>query len=201
MDKFTASNGIEFQVEGINGPMLWRSPGDPLGTEEWIPIGQSLQGDSVFGFSLRSGLADALREFFVHERDVELGRWRWPGSDTVVVYPGVIPGRARVVSEVTGESEWRSRGQGTQHPTETQMWYHRAAVAYFASHPEPKPWHDAKPGELWSMRYQAVPEERTVFVVDDRIAGVFSDSEGNTWAVNDSRIVSARRIYPEVTDD
>src|SRR5690606_1284379 len=87
---------------------------------------------------------DALREFFQHVRDEELGRWRWPKDPDYVVYPtedGFL-----VVRESVGLSEFRN---GLYvHDMEGE-----AARDYREAHPERKPWEDAMHGEAWVITY------------------------------------------------
>lgn len=101
-----------------------------------------------------SEVVDALREFFQYERDQELGRWRWPKNPDVVVYASnVDENRVRALSELTGQSEWSQRG------SESNDWYDRAARAYFAAHPEPKPWMEVTEG-VYAVTPQAHTYER-----------------------------------------
>lgn len=149
------------------------------------------------GLSLSDGDEEALREFFMHERDQELGRWRWPENPDYVVYrkaasasephPGV-----RVVHEATGRS--RDIGVEVNNACDpTVSMFGRAARAYFAAHPEKKPWHDAKPGEVWVLTLDG----------KDVAALYLGEScwkygpEGLTVYSPGSRITGARRIWPE----
>lgn len=81
----------------------------------------------------------ALREYFTHERDQELGRWRDPENTNIVVYR--VPendnkgGRAvRVIDEATGTyaSLWE---RDVKHFERGSM--HATAARYFEQHPEP----------------------------------------------------------------
>jgi hypothetical protein len=136
---------------------------------------------------MADGTALALREFFRAEEDERLGRWRWPENPDYVVYPTrtaatTCESCARRTESVTGfkigfvassEAEW-------------------AARAYFAAHPEPKPWHDAKPGEVWEITRRSFTAnawvlESGAFMYDDE-SFVFS-----------AEITAGRRIYPEAT--
>ncbi|QIK61774.1 hypothetical protein G7068_00035 [Leucobacter viscericola] len=51
-------------------------------------------------------MAKALREFFQHERDTELGRWRWPEYPEYVVrkLPDSNPETVIVINESYGPS-------------------------------------------------------------------------------------------------
>ena len=80
------------------------------------------------------------------------------------------------------------------------------AREYFDAHPEPKPWHDAKPGEVWVLRIHTGP------TFDHAPAVVSSSANGNaifTAATYDAggteeialtapQITYATRIWPEV---
>lgn len=96
-------------------------------------------------------VVDALREFFRAEEDERLGRWRWPENPDYVVYHWGQPLTAGVV--VTSESAAvPSRVLHRDADPENRTPEYRAARAYFDAHPEPKPWHDAKPKEVWEFR-------------------------------------------------
>lgn len=113
-DSFTASNGMTVERDHNNDVVIDRSIGCA----------------SVF---MADGTALALREFFQHERDEELGRWRWPENPDYVVYP-----RARavlVLSESTGVTLRAERGQFSAR----EATVFGAASAYFEAHPERKP--------------------------------------------------------------
>lgn len=75
---------------------------------------------------------------------------------------------------------------------------------------EPKPWKDAQPGEAWLVTISLIGEVAAVvsdadFCNDptEVLKFVFHDAEGGneSVSVNSSDILSARRIYPEVSDD
>jgi len=177
MSEFRASNGIRVWID---------ERGNIRTTLNRFP---SLRED----FAART---QALREFFQHERDEQLGRWRWPEHPEYVVWP-VAPGSPAVLvlNEGAGPTitcrrdEWLPSGQG----------HLGAARAYFDAHPEPKPWHNAKPGEVW------------VVTTDKMIHGcavvrgrgekynnlVMFKSEGIHIGVHDPRIVTASRIWPD----
>ena len=140
--------------------------------------------------------ADALREFFQQERDLELGRWRWPENPDYVVYPTNVSDRVRVMRETgCGDLEWVSRGDGLSYE------FCHAARAYFAAHPEPKPeWHDAKPGEVWVANIRTGPtfDEVALQVREYFTEGiVFKDHiEDIHYPFTDPAIISARKIWP-----
>lgn len=88
----------------------------------------------------------ALAEHFQAARDTELGRWRWPEYPEYVVYPEADPDSVLVFDEATG-ANWKVDRALNQ----AGNYLHAAARAYWAAHPEPKPWHSAKPGEVWDI--------------------------------------------------
>ena len=176
MNEFTASNGVRV-CTGSLGLVV---------TDGTIP-------NTVIA---SNGHETALREFFRAEEDERLGRWRVPGHPSWVCYP--TPLACEVV--VFNEDEPQYGTQVLSRGTDTWPYYRSAADAYFAAHPEPKPWHDAKPGEVWvltfsdeggggteawTLRFSSLRFEHPDYV--------------NSVARTDSTIVSGRRIYPEVS--
>jgi hypothetical protein len=130
MSEFTASNGVTITIDNDN------------------PYGRRLlvsRGDLVVNI-IGGPRIDALREFFRAEEDERLGRWRWPENPDYVVYGDDID--CDVLYEPGGGvSHWtraESRDGADRYPS-------GAAKAFFDTHPEPKPWHDAKPGEVWVL--------------------------------------------------
>ncbi|WP_156316655.1 hypothetical protein [Leucobacter japonicus] len=173
-DKFVASNGIGVQLEPDDDAFL-----------------TDVKGAGGVGLSFRGSVTSALREFFQHERDQELGRWRWPENPGFVVYSRGVAG-IRVTSEESGDSILALREAAETWADEPTFF--GAARAYFAAHPERKPWHDAKPGEAWVITYGG--EEHAV--ISD--GAFFLWEAGSEQPVGDSRITSGRRIWPEVSD-
>lgn len=153
--------------------------------------------------SVANSEAKALREFFLHERDTELGRWRWPEKPEYVVYPqpgGAVNVLRESLVDETGPgvekgigrekaNGWRSEAAGN---------FFAAARAYFAAHPVPKPWHEAKPGEVWVITTSNVGDEVAVLVTG---AGRFRYSDGVLMSLTSEQITDARRIFPEVVSD
>lgn len=97
---------------------------------------------------------DALREFFLHERDQELGRWRWPEDPDYVVYQA-CDDRVLVVDEETGNSKPFRRFRSVF----LNSGYNGAARAYFLAHPEPKPWMEVPEG-VYAVTREVHPYER-----------------------------------------
>lgn len=136
-------------------------------------------------------------EFYQHLRDKELGRWRWPENPDYVVYKAPAGERVpdarhvTVSNESNGEAAWLFE-VGSGGVSGGVSWARDAARAYFAAHPEPKPWHDAKPGEVWVITYGG--DEHAV--ISD--GSYFLWEAGSEQPIDDSRITDGRRIYPEV---
>lgn len=179
-EKFVASNGVEISRCG-------RGIYDDKG------------GRNI---SMSDSEVAALREFFRHERDTELGRWRWPDDPRYLVFALKDDDEVRVLDENSGQSVTARRSNLT--PGLTHSHFIGAALAYFATHTDPKPWHDAKPGEVWEITYrdaiQNGTSNRIMTCVDD--GGVTSFfNEYRLQTVQYTGIESARRIWPEVVSD
>lgn len=139
---------------------------------------------------IAAGRVQSLREFFRDERDQELGRWRDPAYPDYVANP-LEQDEVRVTHEPTGTSSdlTRKQLQGAVYGG-VQEW-HRCARAYFDAHPEKKPWHDAKPGEVWVL---TVDGKEGAFKLH---GGLFRT--GNLYDIEqtDRHITAGRRIWPE----
>ena len=145
-----------------------------------------------------SEYVEGMREFFLHERDQELGRWRWPENPQCVVYPGEVTGNPGsdyqecvVIDEATGIA----LGFGSDLPNCHGGHHREAARAYFAAHSVSKPWHDAKPGEVWALSVLGGPLAAYGVSGD----GSFHHSQDRERLRGDlvDEIVDARRIWPE----
>lgn len=65
----------------------------------------------------------------------------------------------------------------------------------------PKPWHDAKDGGLWLISFTDFPNKVISSLVKDGVF-IYNDPCCDGWAPLDSdEIVSARRIWPEDSND
>ena len=132
---------------------------------------------------------EALRAFFQAERDTELGRWRDTENPDMVAYrtPEDDDESGRCIlllDENTGDNHWE--------------WEHTAspgpAARYFAAHAdvEPRPWEEAKPGEVWVLTRWGTAEPFLVtgseFITADLAVIVDLD---------DDSITAGRRIWPE----
>lgn len=180
MIEFTASNGL-IVTEHPNGP-------DGLVIERLGMAGlHRLNCFEVAG----------LREFFQKENDDRFDRWRWPANPEYVVYAWTAD-PARTARGVTVLSESIPRGYtvwedtidtlyGPSENEEARALARKAARAWFDAHPEPKPWDDAKPGEVWVVKFRTGPtfDERALVVPE------------SGWDRN-LLVVDARRVWPEV---
>ena len=129
-DTFTASNGMTVDRDH-NGDVL-------------------LDRATTQSLYMKDGTALALREFFQHERDEELGRWRDPDNPRLTVYPteGYETDEITILDDVDAETYTITRASAER---SQGGWWHDTAKAYFEAHPERKPWEDAKDGEIWEF--------------------------------------------------
>jgi hypothetical protein len=143
----------------------------------------------------------ALREFFRQERDTELARWRWPENPDYVVYP-VDDSTVNVLHEPGGDTCLINDGEG--YLSAELEGYVQAGDAYFDAHPEPKPWHDAKPGEVWVVTIDG--HSRPHYVEGNRgdtVGGVafvaINPTHGQPGhvGIGAPAVTDASRIYPE----
>lgn len=149
----------------------------------------------------------ALREFFLAERDAEMGRWRSKEHPEYVAYPHG-DGRARVMHEQIGNSysfDWEGAHR-YYHPNDLEIAFQRVAREYFAAHPEPKPWHDAEPGEVWVLKLNTIDAEYA-YVRTDGLK--VTNENGDGWrnltpsvvpshlGLTAPAITAGRRIWPE----
>lgn len=163
-----------------------------------VPGALSIQVEDAGGVSVFTDLsaveAQGLRKYFEQERDRELGRWRCPTDSKYVVTPaGELPEHGiNVTNERNGFSLKFSR-----HAVFQDMYYKPfadVALAYFAAHPEPKPWHDAANGEVWLVKVDGVTRPALVLESVDGLCFYFSDSGGvRTLALSDPRVEEAER--------
>ncbi|MDL5351144.1 hypothetical protein [Microbacterium sp. zg-YB36] len=194
MSAFTASNGIAVQSEtqGITG-------------DRRIIFGS---GDNARVITFSGKEMRALIETLDHEKDEDLGRWRWFEDAGYVVYPGTTDPARKGVRGVTVLNEqiprpytvWEDNIDtlyGTSADEEARKKGRDAARAYFAAHLEPKPaWHDAKPWETWLLTIDDIEHARTLD--EDREVRDPAYVGDNSWLhITDARITAGRRIWPE----
>ncbi|GAA1578961.1 hypothetical protein [Leucobacter aridicollis] len=177
-DTFTASNGVRVTRRGESVKLSCERMANRLATFD----------------DLNRQDMEALREFFQHERDKELGRWRDPERPDIVVYLCDAERCVRVLDELTGVSQLYVEGQMSEYRGDMAD----AARTYFAAHPEPRSWHDARDGQLWLIRFDDFPDtDVSALVKGGRF--VYNDHchEG-TATLKDSSIVGGTQIWPEV---
>lgn len=148
---------------------------------------------------MADGTALASREFFQHERDEELGRWRWPENPDWVGVEGEEQVGMRtvvLVNERTLERFWINyRAMDAAQDASIDK---HAARAFFEAHPEQKPWHDAEPGEVWIIReVDAQPTAARACMVNERMQFEPVNNITRHIDVDDPLIADARRIWPE----
>ena len=140
----------------------------------------------------------ALAEYGAHQaqaaRDAELGRWRSVEHPDWVVYSQGDDG-VRLFDERGSNSSYSILRDHIYPSGATKVCY-IVAAEYWAAHPvpEPKPWLDAQPGEVWLL---------TVNGDDSRIVTLigfeFRDFHGDYIVSRSDSITAGRRIWPEVT--
>jgi len=171
MNGFTASNGVRVSTNDSGG----------------VDVGLK---------TLYASESLAVREFFQHERDKQLGRWRWPENPDVVVYLDGHASRRSVTVflEKTGGIIIGMTERFLDSVPNDGFEARAAARAYFEAHPERKPWHDAKTGEVWVI---TVDGEESAWTVNNKDKFENPDS---TYELTNPTITAARRIWP-VSDD
>ena len=170
MKVFTATNGILFTITE-DGVLRWEGGYDPR------------------------RVTDALREYFQRERDTQLGRWRDPQNPDIVCFP--------VVGDL--DAVWVVyEGDGSRyHATRTDWerirphYVSETAGRYFAAHPEPKPWHAARPDcdEIWVLTIHGC--EQPVYVTEFGGEPAFQVPGGETMSLSHGAITAGHRIWPE----
>lgn len=142
----------------------------------------------------------ALREFFLAERDAELGRWRDPEDPDWVGYRYSGPNSLQLLNERTARTQYWTRNELGSVDVYGDFPTWPIAQRYFATHPKPKPWHEAQEGEGWTVTVEGETKLMTVVEVDGRL--VFIDpSISDYWTLDNDAITTARRIWPEVSGD
>lgn len=145
------------------------------------------------GFLFNAGHEAAWREFFQHERDEELGRWRWPENPDVVVYLDGHPSRRSVTIffEKTGGIVIGMAEKFLATTPDEGHESRKAARAYFEAHPERKPWEDAQTGEVWVLTLDG---DESAWSVSNK--DVFENPD-STLKPTSPMITAGRRIWPE----
>lgn len=175
-ERFTASNGIGVEINNDTGRIAFDDtthPNAPL----W----------------LREGELDALREYFQAEEDKRLGRWRSVEDPS---WTAVERNRIVYFRNEDHERSFQIVGNGEN------LWawspdLRKVAQEWLDAHPEPKPWHDAKDGEIWALTVDGLD---LVFKVG-RVSFIqlHISRDENPIAqpeFTSSRITAGRRIWP-----
>ncbi len=192
MNDFTASNGVRVvDLGGKWDQSLFQFTGEIPGLVDEIR--------QVREVNFQDPDLIALRQFFQAEADERLGRWRWPENPDFIVYLREN-GSVTVFEEsmpTAALTFWKNLGAtGTSSGK-----YMAAARAYFDAHPEPKPWHDAEPGEGWLLTIDgnecaavSLPDPNDVF------GGVkFETAEFGLFGRMATAITAGRRFWPEAS--
>lgn len=174
---FTASNGIKMMMEkGI-----------------LFTVNHDLNDSTA--------ATDAAREYFEWEKDLDLGRWRDPENPEYVVYPTVDENTVMVFNERVGVAIPCGRDTFVQAAIEIGddhtfpiSDHDLAAARYFKAHPEPKPWHNAKPGEVWVLTIKGVPKETVGLFTNLNLF----ETVDFTYPPNDLLITAGRRAFESI---
>lgn len=185
MNEYTASNEIQVRLDGHD--LDFKRPD----MADWM----GLCGDDV---------VDAVREFFQAQADERLGIWRsqsdpsWTGimdeavdtEQTIVRFQNADHARSFCISRDGNDlRRWSSDLQAI-------------AREWLNAHPEQKPWHDAKPGEVWLLTLQSRGADVAAVARDMGHVRFWeiADADGDpmTWGTRSADITDARRIFPEV---
>ena len=135
---------------------------------------------------------ETLRAFFQAERDEQLGRWRDPKHPDLVCYDRGDD-TVYVLNERTGFTYARTRSDIIDGSDQ----YDFVAKCYFQAHPEPKPWHAARPDcdEIWVLTIHGC--EQPVYVTEFGGEPAFQVPGGETMSLSHGAITAGHRIWPE----
>ena len=143
---------------------------------------------------------EALRKHFQQERDEEMGRWRDPEETDMVCYLAKEDS-VYVFNERTGNRAF----YWLRDSLLARLWLEGAerdsyntARRYFAAHPEPKPWHDAAPGEVWVITVDGTRHVSQVLNTDKFLPNQHTSGwQPAAYDVTDPLITNAYRVWPE----
>lgn len=175
--------------------------------------------DHANGYLSPASAMDA-EEFFQAKRDAELERWRWPENpEYVVSAPRLIRvhgvrnftyRQVRVLHEPSMDVRVRpdrsvNNPEGQLRACGSDVPFADAARAYFEAHPERKPWHEARLGEIWAVTIRGAEHIAKVISPRDGIsedAAEFAflalDVDVPDWVYRESEWITAgRRVWPE----
>ncbi|MBO3663702.1 hypothetical protein [Microbacterium stercoris] len=159
-----------------------------------LRIAELQDGQQVGAVTMAASVVDEIRRILDAERDEQLGRWRWPENPDYVVYPR--ENGSVTVFEESNPTAALTFWKHVRNAEVTSGAFMEAARAFFEAHPEPKPWHDAKPGELWAITFHGV--ERPCRAINptfsDRELGFLPvDIPMQTWFAADAPGITAGR--------
>lgn len=183
MTEFVASNGWKIRLTEKSGAAMI----DVYG------------GSGGMVLNLLASQLFAVREFFQHERDIELGRWRSKGHPEYVVYPQDEENYGVIVVDESGScnSDYVSVNMAAGSSPAPRVI--EVAREFFAAHPEPKPWHNANDGEVWALGLAGGYHAASVAVTGGKfVHGVKGDVR--VWELTDPGIDYGKRIWPEVSE-
>ena len=149
------------------------------------------------------GDPDKVRAFFQAERDETLGRWRDPENPDTVCYLAKEDS-VYVFNERTGNKAF----YWLRDSLPARLWLkgaerdsYETARRYFETHPEPKPWEGAEPGEFWILTVDEKTNPYKIWTDTQRVRR-FERVERPYTAIslNDPRITAGRRVWPEGED-
>lgn len=165
-------------------------------------------GVTLDGIEIMRSELDALREYFGAEEDERLGRWRHP--DHPHIYARPMNYNPNIIGIVRDTEDGLAYGQFTRGQESRLDPMTIVAAAYFEAHPEPKPWHDAKPGEVWSIEGVSADRDAPKAPNGGSIALCYEDATGpmpQMWFVygdggasdyleiEDRKITAGTRLY------
>jgi len=163
--------------------------------------------DHANGYLSPASAMDA-EEFYLDKRDRDLGRWRCPTDPEWVAREVERDAYGRRQVLVLNECTFEVRAYTHQNVADTasgEPVKYRVARAFFEAHPERKPWHDAKEGEIWAVTIRG--EEHITRVMSPRdgiskdateAAFLALDVAAPDWVYRESPWITAgRRIWPE----
>ncbi len=193
MNDFTASNGIHLHMTPgqIADAYLLGTIPDEQGPVGFIP--------ELHATASQKGM-EALREFFQMEADERYGKWRsklHPDCFAVWAYVGETIHICSDKYPAAGSAKWTFDRESCLDGDTIE---HEVAREFFDAHPEPKPWHDAKPGEVWDVDMPDGGMRAVTFYAggQDIPQVVFRDAfTQDVVTVESEDIRDARRIYPE----
>ena len=184
--RFTASNGWYIEDGSLRNPVGSR----------WGQV------DPV----VDSFIAEALFEYGAHkaqtERDAALGRWRSAERPDYVAYDHG-DGRVRFLRELDGVSYSFARdSMSIRYPAGcAEFPFSAVAREYFAAHPvpEPKPWEQATPGEVWVLTFPDGTSEAYKVYPGGTLITCWESNRLKSLTRDGIDAIAGRRIWPEVS--